>query len=142
MSVFSKAEKVWLPEGERGILQIKIPFRARDALLKIACESDYAVYLDGAFLYAAIIKLRTERWLSTFCPWAVRRGRALPAHSRRAFRQGLFDLQARQAGVDLRAFGRGGGDCIFPGRAARGNLPLGVDRGLFCHGTAGTGILL
>ena len=56
MSVFSKAEKIWLPEGERGILQIKIPFRARDALLKIACESDYAVYLDGAFLYAGNYK--------------------------------------------------------------------------------------
>ena len=51
MKDFLKAERVWTDQND-AVLQIEIKFRASGALLKIACESDYAVYLDGSFVYA------------------------------------------------------------------------------------------
>lgn len=55
MKDFLKAERVWTDQND-AVLQIEIKFRASGALLKIACESDYAVYLDGSFVYAGAYK--------------------------------------------------------------------------------------
>lgn len=74
MKDFLKAERVWTKQND-AVLQTEIKFCGSAALLKIACESDYAIYLDGEFVYAGAYKAPYGKLAFDLIPIAGKKGR-------------------------------------------------------------------